>query len=66
MGYAAAAEPGADGFRAVALVAQARLEGTTGDPDEIIANGAGKGTVIILATDKAFQISGCQNWRRIG
>ncbi|MGA5424918.1 hypothetical protein [Streptomyces lavendulocolor] len=45
----------------------ARLKGTTGDPSEIIANGAGKGpaTVTILATDKAFQTSGCETWNRI-
>ena len=45
----------------------ARLKGTTGDLGEIIANHAGKGqaTVTILATDKAFQTTGCQTWKRI-
>nr|WP_250761271.1 hypothetical protein [Streptomyces sp. MSC1_001] len=45
----------------------ARLEGTTGNPSEIIANGTGKGqaTVTILETDKAFQTSGCQTWKPI-
>ncbi|MFE1444399.1 hypothetical protein [Streptomyces sp. NPDC058739] len=45
----------------------ARLKGTTGDFSEIIANAAGKGpaTVTILATDKAFQTSGCQTWKRL-
>ncbi|MER7112303.1 hypothetical protein [Streptomyces sp. NPDC000229] len=45
----------------------ARLKGTTGDFSQIIANGAGKGpaTVTVLATDKAFQTSGCQTWKRL-
>ena len=45
----------------------ARLKGTTGDLGEIISNHAGKGqaTVTILATDKAFQTTGCRTWKRI-
>ncbi|MFB6836946.1 hypothetical protein [Streptomyces sp. NPDC056361] len=47
---------------------RARLKGTSGDIDEIIANGSGKGqaTVTIRGTDEAFQTSGCQTWKRIG
>lgn len=46
----------------------ARLKGTTGDGDEIIANSTSKGqsTVTVLASDKAFQSDGCQAWKRIG
>ncbi|MFF5447080.1 hypothetical protein [Streptomyces sp. NPDC012888] len=45
----------------------ARLKGTTGEISEILANGFGKGpaTITILATDKAFQTSGCQAWKRL-
>ncbi|MFF3208425.1 hypothetical protein [Streptomyces sp. NPDC002962] len=45
----------------------ARLKGTTGDLSEVIANGSGKGpaTITVLATDKAFQTSGCQTWKRL-
>ncbi|MET9952450.1 hypothetical protein ABZ135_13010 [Streptomyces sp. NPDC006339] len=45
----------------------ARLKGTTGELGDIVANHAGKGpaTVTILATDKAFQTSGCQTWKRL-
>ncbi|MFJ5831441.1 hypothetical protein [Streptomyces sp. NPDC093089] len=46
----------------------ARLKGTSGDIEEVLANGSGKGqaTVTIRGTDKAFQTSGCQTWKRIG
>ncbi|MEU0403438.1 hypothetical protein ABZ318_25030 [Streptomyces sp. NPDC006197] len=46
----------------------ARLRGTTGNDGEIIANGAGKSqaTVTVLDTDKAFQTTGCQTWKRLG
>ncbi|MFJ5879189.1 hypothetical protein ACIQD1_31255 [Streptomyces sp. NPDC093088] len=45
----------------------ARLKGTTGDANEIIANNSGKGpaTVTVLPGDKAFQTSGCQTWKRL-
>ncbi|MFF9853581.1 hypothetical protein [Streptomyces litmocidini] len=46
----------------------ARLKGTTGADGETVANGAGKGqaTVTVLDTDKAFQTTGCQTWKRLG
>ncbi|MFI8917345.1 hypothetical protein ACIGW4_37875 [Streptomyces sp. NPDC053513] len=46
----------------------ARLKGTTGDSSDTLANNAGKGpaTVTILASDKAFQTSGCTTWKRMG
>ncbi|MFJ8668278.1 hypothetical protein [Streptomyces sp. NPDC093600] len=46
----------------------ARLRGTTGNPDEVIANHASKGqtTVTILASDRAFLTQGCKPWSKIG
>ncbi|MFH9955918.1 hypothetical protein ACH4OX_17125 [Streptomyces roseolus] len=46
----------------------ARLKGTTGEADEIIANSTSKGqsTVTVLASDKAFETNGCKAWKRIG
>ncbi|MET9833614.1 hypothetical protein ABZ078_30890 [Streptomyces sp. NPDC006385] len=46
----------------------ARLSGTSGEFDEIIANGntAGPTTVTISAGDEAFQTTGCQTWEKTG
>lgn len=44
----------------------ARLSGTSGNFDEIITNGNAEGptTVTIAKSDKAFETSGCQEWKR--
>ncbi|MFF6982457.1 hypothetical protein ACFZAV_33395 [Streptomyces sp. NPDC008343] len=46
----------------------ARLSGTSGEFNEIIANGntAGPTTVTISASDKAFQTTGCKTWKMAG
>ncbi|MFH0515916.1 hypothetical protein ACHBTE_01900 [Streptomyces sp. M41] len=46
----------------------ARLRGTSGEFNEIIANGntAGPTTVTIASGDEAFQTTGCQTWKRSG
>ncbi|MEU5434500.1 hypothetical protein AB0G73_14150 [Streptomyces sp. NPDC020719] len=46
----------------------ARLSGTSGEFNEIIANAntAGPTTVTISAADRAFQTTGCQTWKRAG
>ncbi|MCD7437291.1 hypothetical protein K4B79_03535 [Streptomyces lincolnensis] len=46
----------------------ARLSGTSGEFDEIIANAntAGPTTVTISASDGAFQTTGCKTWKRTG
>ncbi|MCT7351309.1 hypothetical protein N4P33_03880 [Streptomyces sp. 15-116A] len=46
----------------------ARLSGTSGELDEIIANGNTEGptTVTISASDEAFQTSGCEPWKKAG
>ncbi|MGW6889148.1 hypothetical protein [Streptomyces chartreusis] len=46
----------------------ARLRGTSGEFNEIIANGntAGPTTVTISANDKAFQTTGCKTWKMTG
>lgn len=46
----------------------ARLSGTSGELDEIIANGntAGPATVTISSSDRAFQTTGCETWKKIG
>ncbi|WP_223188435.1 hypothetical protein [Streptomyces sp. TRM68416] len=46
----------------------ARMSGTSGELDEIIANGntAGPTTVTISASDEAFQTTGCKTWKRTG
>ncbi|GAB2769216.1 hypothetical protein [Streptomyces bullii] len=46
----------------------ARLSGTSGEPNEIIANGntAGPTTVTISASDRAFQTTGCETWKKTG
>ncbi|MDQ0605278.1 hypothetical protein QF037_009623 [Streptomyces canus] len=46
----------------------ARLSGTSGEFDEIIANSntAGPATVTISASDAAFQTTGCKTWKKTG
>lgn len=46
----------------------ARLKGTSGALTDVLANGIveGQATVTILATDNAFQSTGCQTWKKIG
>ncbi|MDH6521816.1 cytoskeletal protein RodZ [Streptomyces sp. SAI-135] len=46
----------------------ARLSGTSGELNEIIANAntTGPTTVTISASDKAFQTTGCMTWKRTG
>ncbi|MEU9190840.1 hypothetical protein AB0D14_41360 [Streptomyces sp. NPDC048484] len=46
----------------------ARMSGTSGEFDEIIANGntAGPTTVTISASDEAFQTTECKTWKRTG
>jgi hypothetical protein len=46
----------------------ARLQATSGEFSDIIANGntAGPTTVTISASDKAFQTTGCKTWTRTG
>ncbi|MEV0118373.1 hypothetical protein AB0H77_34875 [Streptomyces sp. NPDC050844] len=45
----------------------ARLKSTTGDVGDIIASGDSKGpvTVTISPGDKAFQTTGCKNWKKV-
>ncbi|MEV0523066.1 hypothetical protein AB0I66_06535 [Streptomyces sp. NPDC050439] len=45
----------------------ARLKSTSGDVGDIIANGNTKGpaTVTISPGDKAFQTTGCTDWKRV-
>ncbi|MBP0458383.1 hypothetical protein [Streptomyces montanisoli] len=46
----------------------ARLKGTSGDFGEILANGnpSGQTTVTIRSSDKAFQTTGCSEWKKVG
>lgn len=46
----------------------ARLKGTSGAFGDIIANGnpGGQTTITISSGDKAFQTSGCADWKKIG
>lgn len=46
----------------------ARLKSTSGDFDDIIANGnpAGQTTITISSSDGAFQTSGCEEWKKAG
>jgi hypothetical protein len=45
----------------------ARLSGTSGEFNEIIANGnTAPTTVTISASDNAFQTTGCKTWKRTG
>jgi hypothetical protein len=48
----------------------ARLSGTSGSFDELIANentpSGGQAVVTIAASDKAFKTSGCGSWQKIG
>ncbi|MFF7647087.1 hypothetical protein [Streptomyces canus] len=46
----------------------APLSGTSGELNEIIANGntTGPTTVTISASDEAFQTTGCKTWKRTG
>lgn len=46
----------------------ARLKGTSGDFEDIIANGnpQGQTTVTIASGDGAFQTSGCEEWKKTG
>jgi uncharacterized protein YoxC len=46
----------------------ARLSSTDGSFDAIITNGntAGPTTVTIAASDKAFEVSGCADWHKVG
>lgn len=48
----------------------ARLKGTSGTLDDILANGNGdpgqRVTVTIRASDKAFETTGCGDWIKIG
>lgn len=45
----------------------ARLSGTSGEPDDIIANEVTKGrtTVTIEGGDKAFSTNGCKTWKQV-
>ncbi|MEU5345088.1 MULTISPECIES: hypothetical protein [unclassified Streptomyces] len=46
----------------------ARLKGTSGDFEDIIANGNVKGptTVTVSSSDGAFQSTGCKTWKKVG
>lgn len=46
----------------------ARLSSTSGEVNDIIANGAtsGQTTVTIATTDKAFTTTGCKSWKKTG
>lgn len=46
----------------------ARLDSTSGDFDDIIANGnpGGQTTITISSSDKAFETSGCAEWEKVG
>lgn len=46
----------------------ARLKGTSGDFEDIIANGnvTGQTTVTIASSDGAFETTGCKEWKKVG
>ncbi|MGH3717621.1 MAG: hypothetical protein ACRDRI_02065 [Pseudonocardiaceae bacterium] len=43
-----------------------RLKEIDGNPDSIIERNPEKFTVVILDSDRAFETSGCNTWRKIG
>jgi hypothetical protein len=59
---------GADTSQPIQNCYWARLSGTSGSFEEILANGNAKGpiTLTIRKTDKAVQVQGCLPWRKTG